>query len=148
MGTLNLDKARSIIEFALNWREENGLNPLTVAVLDSAGVLIALAREDGASNLRPEIAQGKARGAISMGIGSRALFNRAQEQPYFIQSMNSLANGFLVPVPGGVLIKSVMANFWGRLVLLATHRTRMKPAPLLRSKHQVLSLIRVNCAQR
>jgi len=33
MGTLNLDKARSIIEFALNWREENGLNPLTVAVL-------------------------------------------------------------------------------------------------------------------
>ena len=59
MGTLNLDEAQSIIEFALNWREENGLNPLTVAVLDSAGVLIALAREDGASNLRPEIAQGK-----------------------------------------------------------------------------------------
>ena len=74
MGTLNLDKAQSIIEFALNWRKENGLNPLTVAVLDSAGVLIALAREDGASNLRPEIAQGKARGAVSMGIGSRALF--------------------------------------------------------------------------
>ena len=83
MSTLNLDKAQSIIEFALNWRKENGLNPLTVAVLNSAGVLIALAREDGASNLRPEIAQGKARGAISMGIGSRALFNRAQEQPYF-----------------------------------------------------------------
>ena len=59
MGTLNLDEAQSIIEFALNWREENGLNPLTVAVLDSAGVLIAIAREDGASNLRPEIAQGK-----------------------------------------------------------------------------------------
>ena len=105
MGSLNLDKAQSIIEFALNWRKENGLNPLTVAVLDSAGVLIAIAREDGASNLRPEIAQGKARGAIGMGTGSRALFNRAQEQPYFIQSMNSLANGSLVPVPGGVLIK-------------------------------------------
>ena len=54
MGTLNLDKAQLIIEFAVNWREENGLNPLTVAVLDSAGVLIALAREDGASNLRPK----------------------------------------------------------------------------------------------
>ncbi|NCV30607.1 MAG: heme-binding protein, partial [Rhodobacteraceae bacterium] len=58
MGTLNLDKAQSVIEFALNWRKQNGLNPLTVAVLDSAGVVIALAREDGASNLRPEIAQG------------------------------------------------------------------------------------------
>ena len=66
MGTLNLYTAQSIIEFALNWRKENGLNPLTVAVLDNAGVLIALSREDGASNLRPEIAQGKARGAISM----------------------------------------------------------------------------------
>mgnify|MGYP003321569932 FL=1 len=106
MGTLNLETAQSIIEFALKWRKDNGLNPLTIAVLDSAGVLIALSKEDGSSNLRPEIAQGKARGAISMGIGSRALFNRAKEQPYFIQSMNSLANGSLVPVPGGVLIKS------------------------------------------
>ena len=42
MGTLNLDKAQSVIEFALNWRKQNGLNPLTVAVLDSAGVVIAL----------------------------------------------------------------------------------------------------------
>ena len=57
------------------------------------------------SNLRPEIAQGKARGAISMGLGSRALYNRAQEQPFFIQSMNALSSGSLVPVPGGVLIR-------------------------------------------
>jgi len=40
-----------------------------------------------------------------MGLGSRALFQRAQEQPYFIQAMNSIAGGSLVPVPGGVLIK-------------------------------------------
>ena len=40
-----------------------------------------------------------------MGLGSRALFNRAQEQPYFIDAMNALNNGHLVPVPGGVLIK-------------------------------------------
>ena len=40
-----------------------------------------------------------------MGLGSRALFERAQEQPYFIQAMNALADGALVPVPGGVLIR-------------------------------------------
>lgn len=62
-------------------------------------------REDGTSNLRAEIAQGKAKGAVAMGLGSRALFNRAQEQPYFINAMNALNGGSLVPIPGGVLIK-------------------------------------------
>ena len=39
-----------------------------------------------------------------MGIGSRALFERAQEQSYFIGAVNTLAQGRMVPVPGGVLI--------------------------------------------
>lgn len=103
--SMTLDLAFKIIASARAHGTELGLKPLTVAVLDAGGHLIALAREDGTSNLRPEIAQGKARGAVSMGLGSRALFNRAQEQPYFIQSMNALSNGSLVPVPGGVLIR-------------------------------------------
>lgn len=104
--TLTLHQAQSIISDCLAWRKSNGLKPLTVAVLDSGGYLMALAREDGTSNLRPEIAQGKARGAISMGLGSRALYERAKTEPFFIQAMNSLSNGSLVPVAGGVLIKS------------------------------------------
>jgi len=95
-----------MIAFAIAWRREKGLKPLTMAVLDSGGHVIALAREDGTSNLRPEIAQGKARGAINMGLGSRALYNRAEAQPYFIQAMNALSAGSLVPVAGGVLIKN------------------------------------------
>ena len=85
---------------------ERRMNPLTVAVIDAGGHLKALAREDGTSTLCPDIAFGKAHGAIAMGLGSRALFNRAQNQPYFIQSMTALAGGALVPVPGGVLIRS------------------------------------------
>ena len=50
--------------------------------------------------------QGKARGAVSMGLGSRALFKRAKVEPFFIQSVNALSNGSLVPVPGGVLIRA------------------------------------------
>lgn len=102
---LTLTQAQSIIADCLAWRESNGLKPLTVAVLDNAGTLIALAREDGTSLLRPEIAQGKARGAVAMGLGSRALFERAKVEPFFIQAMNSLCDGSLVPVAGGVLIK-------------------------------------------
>ena len=102
---LDLDTAQTLIDRALAWRRDHGLKPLCVAVLDGGGHLIALAREDGTSNMRPEIAQGKARGAISMGLGSRALFERAQKEPFFIQAMNGLANGSLVPVAGGVLIR-------------------------------------------
>jgi uncharacterized protein GlcG (DUF336 family) len=35
----------------------------------------------------------------------RVRFQRAQEQPYFVSSVNRLAEGRLVPVPGGVLIQ-------------------------------------------
>lgn len=103
--TLTLDNARTIIATALKKGEELGLKPLTVAVLDPGGALVALERSDGASRMRPDIARGKANGAIGLGIGSRAIFKRAQEQPYFVQSMNALAGGVLVPVPGGVLIR-------------------------------------------
>lgn len=103
--TMTLDLAFQLISSARSHAKETGLKPLTIAVLDAGGFLTAIAREDGTSNLRPEIAQGKARGAVLMGLGSRALYKRAQEQPFFIQSMNALSNGSLVPVPGGVLIR-------------------------------------------
>ena len=102
---LALDTAQKIVSAALDWRRAQGMKPITIAVLDNGGFLIALAREDGTSNLRPDIAQGKARGAIGMGLGSRALYERAKSQPYFIQAMNSIAEGSLVPVPGGVLLQ-------------------------------------------
>lgn len=103
--TLTLDLARKLADLCLDRANEMNLKPLTVAVLDASGHLKVLLRQDGTSLLRSEIAQGKARGAIGMGLGSRALYNRAQEQPYFIQAMNTIAGGSLVPVPGGVLIR-------------------------------------------
>jgi uncharacterized protein GlcG (DUF336 family) len=103
--TLDLATARTVLDGCLEKAGTMGLQAITVAVIDAAGHLVALARQDGASPLRPEIAQGKAKGAVAMGLGSRALFKRAESQPYFIQSMNALAGGALVPVPGGVLIR-------------------------------------------
>jgi uncharacterized protein GlcG (DUF336 family) len=103
---LTLDKAREIVAAARAEGRTMDLKPLTVAVLDPAGNIKALEREDGASNMRPEIAIGKANGALAMGLGSRALFERAKAEPFFIQAMNELAGGSLVPVPGGVLIRN------------------------------------------
>ena len=102
---LRLDDARKMADNCLEIAAEMTLKPITVAVLDAAGDLKVLLRQDGTSTLRPDIAQGKARGAIALGMGSRAIYERAKEQPYFIQSMNALSGGSLVPVPGGVLIR-------------------------------------------
>jgi len=106
---LTLDAARAIVVATLAKGADMKLKPLTVAVLDAGGALIALDRQDGASPLRPEVAQGKARGAVMLGIGSRAIFARAQQQPFFVQSLNALCGGSLVPVPGGVLIREAGA---------------------------------------
>jgi len=56
------------------------------------------------SNKRFEIAFGKAYGALALGVGSRALMKRAEEQPYFVAAATAAIGGALIPVPGGVLV--------------------------------------------
>jgi uncharacterized protein GlcG (DUF336 family) len=104
MADLTLDVARKILDTALAKGVEKKLKPLVVTVLDARGCVKASAAQDGTSLLRSEIAHGKAYGALAMGMGSRALFQRAQEQAYFVGAVNTLAQGRMVPVPGGVLI--------------------------------------------
>ena len=105
MSELTLDVARRILDAALAKAIEKKLKPLVITVLDARGCVKISAAQDGTSLLRSEIAHGKAYGALAMGMGSRALFQRAQEQAYFVSAVNSLAQGRLVPVPGGVLIQ-------------------------------------------
>ena len=105
MAELTLDVARKILDAALAKGVEKKLKPLVVTVLDVRGCVKVAAAQDGTSLMRAEIAHGKAYGALAMGMGSRALFQRAQEQAYFIGAVNTLAQGRMVPVPGGVLIQ-------------------------------------------
>ena len=102
--SLTLEKAQTIIAAAFQKGGELAMKPLSVAVLDAGGHVVAFARQDGSSNLRSKIAEGKAAGAIALGMGSRAIFERAQQQPYFVGALNGLMDGAMVPVPGGVLI--------------------------------------------
>jgi uncharacterized protein GlcG (DUF336 family) len=110
--TLSLSQARAIIEGTLAAGSNASLKPLTVVVLDSGGHLIAAEREDGSSNKRFEVAFGKAHGAVSMGMGSRALMARAEQQPYFVAAVNH-SIGALVPVPGGVLVTAADGTLLG-----------------------------------
>ena len=101
---LGLEEALKIIEGARNAGRAAGMKPLSIVVLDSGGHVSAFQREDGSSNKRFEIAFGKAHGALALGLGSRALMARAEQQPYFIAAVTNAIGGALVPVPGGVLV--------------------------------------------
>lgn len=105
MASITLRKARTIISKALAKGHEASMKPLAVCVLDAGGHLKAFERQDGASIGRFQIAHGKANGALKMGIGSRALGNRAETQAYFVLAANGAFDGALIPVPGGVLVR-------------------------------------------
>lgn len=102
--TLDLDTIRAIVAAARAAGRDGGFKPLTVVMLDAGGHLVAAEREDGSAHGRFAIAFGKAHGALALGVGSRALMNRAEQQPYFIAAATSAIGGALVPVPGGVLV--------------------------------------------
>lgn len=105
MARITLNKARSVVRRALATGREAEMKPLAVCVLDAGGHLKAFEREDGASNFRFQMAFGKASGALGLGIGSRALRDRAEAQAYFVLAAGNAFPGGLVPVPGGVLVR-------------------------------------------
>ena len=103
--SVTLAQASTIVDVALKKGRETNCAPLTVAVLDSGGHLVAFKREDRSGILRYDIAYGKAWGALGMGFGSRELAERAGKNPLFFGVLASVSQGRLIPVPGGVLIK-------------------------------------------
>ena len=113
MARLTLDVAVGVIDAALARGTELGCAPLTVVVLDAGGHDLALKRQDGAGILRPDIARGKAWGALGMGFSSRELAERAQKVPAFFGALASVSGGRLVPAAGGVLIYDDARNLLG-----------------------------------
>jgi len=116
MSTLTLEHASTIVDTALARARAHTMSPLTVAVLDAGGHLIALKREDGSGILRPEIAIGKAWGALGMGLGSRTFARRVAEQPQqqaFFAALNAMSGGRVVPAAGGVLVRDAGGTVLG-----------------------------------
>jgi uncharacterized protein GlcG (DUF336 family) len=110
---ITLETARAIIAGARTHGSSAGFKPLTVVVLDAGGHLVAVEREDGSSMKRFEIGFGKAHGALSLGMGSRSIMARAEQQPSFIAAVTAAVGGALVPVPGGVLVRNAQGALLG-----------------------------------
>lgn len=105
MHTLTLQQANRIITAALQKARILNLAPLAVVVLDAAGHIKALQREDNATAFRIDIATAKAWGAVSMGMSSRRLGDVAAQRPNFMNALINMADGKVMPVPGGLLLR-------------------------------------------
>src|SRR5690242_21071548 len=111
--SVTLAQASTILDAALKKGRDTQCAPLSVAVLDAGGHLVAFKREDTSGILRFDIAFGKAWGALGMGLGSRTLFERAAQTPQFFTMLAAASGGRIVTNPGGVLVRDASGNVIG-----------------------------------
>mgnify|MGYP002629551212 FL=1 len=105
MTDLTLAAAQTIVTQALAHARANNFNPLGIVVLDARGSLKASAAEDGTSLMRWKVAFGKAYGSVAWGAGSKKIEKMAADRPNFFAGVAHLADGGILPVGGGVLIR-------------------------------------------
>src|SRR5256714_10520603 len=111
--SITLAQASTIVDTALNKGRETHCAPLTVAVLDAGGHLVAFKREDKSGILRFDIAFGKAWGALGMGFGGRTLAGRAPKSQLFFTMLAAASGGRFVPVIGGILVRDAAGDVVG-----------------------------------
>jgi uncharacterized protein GlcG (DUF336 family) len=104
MSRIALSQANTIIEAAFEKGRALGLKPLSAAVMDAGGHLIAFQRQDGASTMRFQIAAAKAGGALALGVSSRKIGEMAIDRPTFIASLGPISQHGVVPAAGGIIV--------------------------------------------
>jgi uncharacterized protein GlcG (DUF336 family) len=112
---LTLAQASTIVDVTLKTGREKKFEPLSVAVLDAGGHLVAFKREDKSGILRFDIAFGKAWAALGMGFGGRTLAGRAPRSQLFFTMLASASDGRFVPVIGGILIRDAAGDVIGEV---------------------------------
>jgi len=108
MSTLTLSIANQIIASALSKARELNLPPIGCAVLDAGGHLKAFQAEDRLAFARVHVCQAKAWGSLGVGVDSEQIAERylsGGPNPGFINALNAMTGGKVVPLAGGVLIR-------------------------------------------
>jgi uncharacterized protein GlcG (DUF336 family) len=109
---VSLDVAQSLIASAK--RKAVELNkPITIAVVDTGGFLVALERMDGARPLQPSIATAKAYTAAVMQRPAVMLKGWANSQPGFFAQVATMGLHPIVAAEGGVTIQKEGAILGG-----------------------------------
>tara|TARA_Y100000768_G_scaffold142774_1_gene106346 strand:+ start:27 stop:485 length:459 start_codon:yes stop_codon:yes gene_type:complete len=107
-GEISLQESLDICHESIKKAREMNFMPITVTVVDVAGVIRATLAEDGSGLTRADVAYAKAWSCIAAGFSTSTLRDIIEEQPRLdkaISGMQILANGKLMPTPGGLIIQ-------------------------------------------
>jgi uncharacterized protein GlcG (DUF336 family) len=103
MDLLSLDYAQGLILRAAEWAKANDGRPVSIAICDANGFLMAFSRMDGAPIRTIQIALGKAYTAIRMGSSTDAFLARLRAEALEIRNF---CDPLLTALPGGALLKN------------------------------------------
>jgi uncharacterized protein GlcG (DUF336 family) len=103
---LTLEKALEIIDHARAHRRKLTPKAVAYAIVDAGGNTLAVAREEKAGFLRAQLALNKAWGCLALGFPSRTLRDQVKGWELWFAGINGAAGGRLMPVLGGVEIRT------------------------------------------
>jgi uncharacterized protein GlcG (DUF336 family) len=112
---LTLATAQAIIADVLSRAHAAGSKPLCVVITDAGGAPIAMVREDGAGLSRPKLSMDKAEGALAMSMPTRTLAQFHASNPQMHAILREATGKVLLPLAGGVLIRSHEGHIIGAL---------------------------------
>ena len=98
---LTIDDALALLAAARAAAEDSGV-PMTFAVMDPGGHLLALHRMDGAPWITSDVAQGKAWTAAAYGVPSSAQKEKMTPMPVFATAITTMTHGRFTPQTGAV----------------------------------------------
>lgn len=98
---LSLDQATTLCTAAQAAAGDFGV-PMSFAVMDPAGHLVAFVRMDGAPWISADVAQGKAWTAAAYGKPSDAQKQKMEPMPNFASALSAMTGGRFTPQTGAV----------------------------------------------
>ncbi len=112
---ITLAAAQAIIADLLARAHAAGSKPLCVVITDAGGTPVAMVREDGAGLSRPKLSMDKAEGALAMSMPTRTLAQFHAANPQMHAILREATGKVLLPLAGGVLIRSQDGRIIGAL---------------------------------
>jgi uncharacterized protein GlcG (DUF336 family) len=101
VGVLTSEQALSLLSAAREESAKLGV-PMSFAVMDAGGHLLALVRMDGAPWISTDVAQGKAWTAAAYGMPSAGQKAKMDSLPNFSTALSAMTGGRFTPQPGAV----------------------------------------------
>jgi uncharacterized protein GlcG (DUF336 family) len=101
LDALTLDEAQTLLTAARSAADDLGI-PMSVAVMDPAGHLLAFVRMDGAPWVSADVAQGKAWTSAAYGMPSAGQKDKMGPMPIFATAITTMTHGRFTPQTGAV----------------------------------------------